>query len=616
LTTFILAGRRLGSLFVLVGLLVVALVLPQMPEAAGSSTSSTQVIEVDPTHKHANDSNPGTARRPLRTLGRALELAKGFNAQSVPVRVDIHPSIYREELTLFKDQSSTTTPMGLRGVGAGVVVSGSDVWDGWDGGADGLYTHRWPYKWGPAEIPQSWPEETRQHLEDHPVILRREMIFVDRVPLLQVMSASEMRATQNSFYVSEDTAKVFIHVAPEVKIEKARVEVAVRPLLLQVESRHNLSIRNLTFRDAATPTLRGGAALVIRGSENVRVINSRFMRNNASGLNIPDNTNVKLRGVRANNNGISGFTAVGIHGFQVIDSEASYNNWRGSRGWERGSHSRAVDPFFIDWATGQKLFDLSDATFRGYRAIRNLTGGLWFDTKSRDVTIEDAVLKGNLTHGVFVEANPGPFSIKDSKICGNETGVLGSNSADVRVTKSVLADNLLGQIFLAGAGGPRAIYEGGKRSFVQSENWVVRGNRIAVDDGQLALGTYLSGDLWSAYIETLDSGDNSYSSPTVREVFELPGQGNVTLEKWKEETGTDAGSTFSLTRLGCGLPTDQAKLLSPPPPDEPPAGNVGWAVAAASLLLGAFFVLRKEWSKRSFEKVEEAIRMKAQRGEG
>ena len=41
--------------------------------------------------------------------------------------------------------------------------------------------------------------------------------------------------------------------------------------------------------------------------------------------------------------------------------------------------------------------------------------------------------------------------------------------------------------------------------------------------------TYLDGEPWSANVETLDSGDNRYSSTTTREVFQLPGGQTVAL---------------------------------------------------------------------------------------
>ena len=95
---------------------------------------------------------------------------------------------------------------------------------------------------------------------------------------------------------------------------------------------------------------------------------------------------------------------------------------------------------------------------------------------------------------------------------------------------------------------PREVHkhDTGTRISAQTENIVVRNNLLAAGARQLALRTYLDGEFWSAYVETLDSSDNRYSSPTAREIFQLPGGRTVALELWKAEAGSDTGSTFAL----------------------------------------------------------------------
>ncbi len=177
------------------------------------------------------------------------------------------------------------------------------------------------------------------------------------------------------------------------------------------------------------------------------------------------------------------------------------------------------------------------------------------------MTFDHVVLSGNLTHGLMIEASQGPVSVVDSEICGNETGILSNNAADVRVVGNVLAGNLLGQLFLAGANGPRPVveYDTGSEIAVKAENWVVRENDVAVDAGGPATATYLGTELWSAFIGTLDSDQNRYSSPTSEAIFGMPG-GTVDLQGWRAETGADPASTFSMTTNGCQ------------PPDAAPAG--------------------------------------------
>ena len=156
----------------------------------------------------------------------------------------------------------------------------------------------------------------------------------------------------------------------------------------------------------------------------------------------------------------------------------------------------------------------------------------------------------------MVEASQGPFSVRDSEICGNETGVLANNAANVEITGSVLAGNALGQVFIAGANGPREVVDSdtGATLAVRAEHWVLQGNEVAVDNGHLALGTYLSDDLWSAFIDTLQADRNRYSSRSGTAIFGVPG-GSIDLNEWKAETGVDHNSTYSSGPANCRVST-------------------------------------------------------------
>lgn len=546
------AIRRLPSTGLVVLIMASAILLCASPR--GSATEGTQVIYVDQASPEANDSNPGTSSQPLETIPRALFIAGTYNTRSIPVQIIIRPGVYRESAQLSAVENTTSAPITLAGAGPGVVVSGSEIWHNWVGGADGIYSHPWPYDWGFAPASPDWPEYVHAYLDANPVIRRHEMIFVNGIPLLQVLSADEMRIIENSFFVSEEADQVFINVPSDMDIATAQVEVAIRPNLLVVEARQNVSIENITFQHAASPLL--GAAVRISGSENVSVIDSRFVANNTRGLGLSESANVMIRGSAANSNGVSGLTGFRISDLRVLDTEASYNGWRAARGWDTDNHESAVDLNLIDFAAGQKFFGLRRATFRNYRAVENLTGGLWLDYDNSDVTLEHLTLRGNLTHGLFLEASQGPISVQSSQICGNETGILVGNASDVHVTGNVLAGNKLGQLFLVGANGPRSVvaHDTGEQLSIQTEDWVVQRNEIAVDDGDLALGTILDGDLWFAFVQSLTSEDNRYSSPRSRDVFQFPGGRNVSLGQWKAETGKDAGSTFTLGRSDCPMP--------------------------------------------------------------
>jgi hypothetical protein len=554
--------------------------------ALGGGVDGPQVIVVDQSHPLADDANPGTATRPTRTITRAIELASVHNAGSIPVRVLIRSGVYRESVQLTADDTTTSAPITIEGEGD-VVISGSDPWTDWIAEGDGVFSHPWPHNWGVAADP-SWPGHVLDYLRDHPIISRREMVFADGTPLLQVLSADEMGATEDSFFVSEDDDLLTIHLNAARDVATSEIEVAVRSSLLLVGSRENVVIEGLTFEHAANG-LDERAAVAIADSSNVTIARSRFVLNNGSALGFFRDVGVSVRDVHATHNGISGLTGFRVQDLVVADTEASFNGWRGARGWDPADHTRPVDVNFIDFGTGQKFFGLRRATFRNYRAIGNQTGGLWLDYDNSDVHVEGAELLNNLTHGLMVEASQGPVSIESSRICGNETGILVNSSSNGRVVDNVIAGNILGQFVVFGGARSVLAHDTGEELSIQTESWVVQRNKIATDSSQLAVSNYLDLTSWSAYVATLTANDNRYSSPSSRRVFQLPGAQTVSLRQWRSETGVDKRSSFKRAPFDCLV----AEL-----PIESRPGLSYWVVAAAAgaivvAALGFFLGLRR-----------------------
>jgi hypothetical protein len=579
---------------------------------APAAVSDERSIIVDASAADASDANPGTDSRPLATIGQALAIARELNARSVGVRVFVHPGVYRESLVLSGDDATTSAPITLQGTGDGVIVSGADVWTGWSEAGSGLYSHPWSPRWGLAPLPAGWDGQVQDYLNQTPVIRRREMVFVDEHMLIQVMSADEAQATPDSFFVDEADGSILIHPPAGSDVTKATIEVAMRPYVLQVASMENVTIDNMTFEGGATPL--PGAAVSIADSSDVSVVGSRFDFNSWTGLSLYQDERVTLRDVGADHNGVGGVTGSRIVDLQVKDSETSYNGWRGSRGWDPSDHSLAIDGNFIDFATGQKFFSLRGATFTDFQAIGNLTGGIWLDYDNADVTFDRVVLRQNLTHGLMIEASQGPISVTESEICGNETGILVNNASNVTVTGSVLAGNLIGQLFLAGANGPRPVVEFDTKSeiAVKAENWVVRGNEVGVEAGSTAIGTYLATDLWSSFVGTLESDQNHYSSPSSDDIFGMP-EGITDLAHWRDATGDDEASTFTTAPGDCRLPAVTAVDTRPNSSSPPVTGTAGlgggsrgtvttiayWAVAVAAVLVFIAYLALRRRGRRS-----------------
>ena len=215
-------------------------------------------------------------------------------------------------------------------------MSGSDVWTGWTSAGGGIYTQPWNEDWGLASLPEGW-EGQASYLEAHPVIRRREMVFVDGHPLRQVVSLSQLEVTSDSFFVSDDEDTISLHVNADRDLGTSQVEVAIRPYLLQIGSRQNITIQDVDFEHAATPM--PGAAVSIAESDHVVVAGSDFRWNSWNGLGMFQDTDVEVRDVRADYNGVGGITGSGIHDLLVVDTQTSSNDWRGSSGWDVGDRA-------------------------------------------------------------------------------------------------------------------------------------------------------------------------------------------------------------------------------------------------------------------------------------
>ena len=132
---------------------------------------------MDGTDPQAKDENPGSVEAPVRTIGRATELAAAYNARSIPVRIVIGRGTYRESLALFGNGNTTSAPLSLEG--QDVTISGSDLWTGWTEEDGGVYAHPWPYTWGLAALPDGWDGYAADYLARNQVIRRREMVFLE-----------------------------------------------------------------------------------------------------------------------------------------------------------------------------------------------------------------------------------------------------------------------------------------------------------------------------------------------------------------------------------------------------------------------------------------------------
>jgi Right handed beta helix region len=511
--------------------------LAQTVDGASTDAGTTPIrtVHVDRNDPRASDDNPGTAGRPLETIGKAAALAQANQRAGIGTKVVIDPGVYRESVELSGGGVEAAAPIIFEASGEGVVVSGSDVWGGWQKQAGGVFAHAWPYQWGLAPIPPEW-QAIAHALTENVMARRREMIFVDGRSLTQVLSRDELSAQPGSFYVSEEESLVFLRPPPGVSMGTAKVEVAVRPHLFLFEGMSNVTVRGLTFTHANTQLNAGHALAFVDGSSDILVEDCRVLWNNTGGMGFANARDVTVRRTVANHNGIGGFEAYRVTNLLMEDNVTSFNNWRGYAG------------DFVDWASGQKLSGLRGATILGQRAIGNLTHGFWLDSDNANVLIRGMVARNNLLDGLVLEASQGPTTIEDSRFCGNRRGVMGENAEGVVLRASTLYGNREWGILITGSEGPRAVtdWETGQVMNLISRDWSLRWNVVTGTSAtQPLIGTSLTpAGSWGTFVDTLDSRSNTWRNPETEDVFGVAGWVRVDFQGWKEQTGQDSSSRF------------------------------------------------------------------------
>jgi hypothetical protein len=416
--------------------------------AAKFNVSGAQVVQqpdvllhVNPRHQQAADANAGHEDSPLRTIQAAATRAFANRSEGKGTKVLIHPGIYREAVQIGSFELSPDAPVIIfEGVDpAQVVIRGSDVLSDWrrESGSD-IYHHHWPHRWEAEGVPRGW-ESVGEHLQNHPILLRREMVFLDGALLRQVMSMEELRAQGETFFVADtepdEPAALWIHTQPGTDLSSVTVEVAVRPTLLAAYHMANFVVRNLTFEHASTAI--SWPAVRLDGGRNILMENCRIQWNNWNAMSAYLASNVTWRRLVTSYNGAGGINAWRATNLRVEDCQASHNNWRGAWG------------DFLGWAQGQKFLSLRRAHFLNYEAIGNQAVGLWFDWDNEDVLVEGANLSENATRGLFLEATQGPLVLRNSRINRNgQDGVFITNAARVTFENNQIIDNARHQIHI------------------------------------------------------------------------------------------------------------------------------------------------------------------------
>jgi hypothetical protein len=514
---------------------------------------ANETVEIVVDANSGLDTNPGTSERPVKTIGQAAELAMFNRRNGTSTNVTIRSGTYREFVQITSGGPETGTSISFRAVRSGtVILSGSELWSDWkvDPTNPQIYVHPWQYRWGLCQHPRGWPA-----ISD--VGLRREMIFLNGTPIIQVLSRDEMKP--GSFFVNEANGAAFLWPPAGASMAGAQTEIAVRPGVFESEGVSNLSLQGLVIEHAnSCLSTKPNAALIISGGTNNTVEDSVIRWNNWIGFDFWSTTNSTARRVSANWNGEMGINGFRLKNAVFEDVETSHNNWRGAQG------------LFTGWEpSGGKFVRTHGATFRNYTAIGNQGRGMWFDTDNTDIMIEHATIVQNLVGGIDLEASMGPVTIQNSRICSNlKEGIQGNQTDNVTLAGDLIYNNAKSEVMIADMQVPRngANWETKEAFSVASDHWVLSRNTIiGTDSTQFVYGTLrLPNQGPGTSLSTLKSDNNVWFNPQARNTFQIdPGTGGqppkvLTFVQWQTATGQDLHSSFAAPErdpaVSCAIP--------------------------------------------------------------
>jgi hypothetical protein len=480
-----------------------------------------------------NDGSSGAQTSPLKTIQAAVNKADTNNQKNIGTKIIVNAGVYREDVTIGSYRS-TSAPITIQGATTGTaILDGADVLTGWSQQTSTIYSHTWTPNLGTCAIPSGWPSTVA------PIVRRTEMIFVNGIPLTEVMSYGQLRA--GTFWVNETTNMIYLSPSSSTTMSTAKVEASVRNQTLNVSNRTNLVFRGLVFRHAASCINTAG--VTVNGSSNILFDSDQAIWNNWGGIGIYSTNNVTVQNSVASHNG--GIGLLSSHDQYVLFSfnETDYNNWRGAMG------------AIYDWGMGGTKFMYGrSTTVQNHFSYRNQAQGLWFDTDNKTITINNATLSQNVLAALQIEANEGPILLENSHLCSSGLGVNVINTEKFTIKSNTFYNNSgtsvrQAEIYIAGKPGGRQFSDWltGQAYDLFTSGMVVTGNTFEnASSGQNVFGTYLSGNDWTQFATTLSAGTNKWHDPYATTNFKITGNKMVTLGGWQSATGTDYTSSWAL----------------------------------------------------------------------
>jgi len=393
--------------------------------AASGAQAATMVVEVDA--PAASDDNPGTAARPLKTVGEAMKRLRPGD------EVVIGDGIYRETVLVPRLAAGrTATVIRARHPGK-AVVRGSDIVTGWMPVAGGRLAVDWKDKAGPSQVfvaGRLLKQRGGTVFGGFPEAPGHEFAAAHRNeggiwPGRLAGGAADLKPGE--FFYDRASQRLLIY--PEASIENMTVEVSVRPYVFKADSADRMRVSGLVFEHSNTSSVARHPGVVAAGNDNVfEQLQVRYM--DATGIYIVGERS-ELLDSTIEDNGQLGLNARGRK-LTIAGNRILRNNYRGfNKWWEAGGIKIISD------------IGLHESTIRDNVVAFNRGDGIWVDWMNTQIRITHNVTAFNAGFGIHYEASQSGF-IDDNASYGNTMrGIYVFESSDTRVENNVVLANAM-----------------------------------------------------------------------------------------------------------------------------------------------------------------------------
>lgn len=394
-----------------------------------SSFAWAAMRHVTPNHPNAVDDGDGRFDRPYQTLAFAMKkLQPGDTLQ-------IAAGIYRDSLIFSSRAWSSDRPTTIVGEGnAEVTIVGSELVGRWAAEGQGVYVKR-PWIREPQQVSLNGVALKQiggTIFNGYPTKPDHEMRSLHQSqggiwPKRDTSGRGSM--PRGAFFYDDQRKELVIRIADEIPAEQLRVEISMRPYLVQGQNVEGITIKNLRFRYSNTTTTsrQGAVTLVGRGNTLDGLV---VEDTDGVGIEISGDGNI-VRNCRVTRAGYLGIKARGRN-VLIENNEVSYNNTRRfNKWWEAG---------------GMKFVGLGG--LRASRVINNRVhhnhgDGIWFDWGNEDNVVERNIVAYNEGFGIHYEASSRAL-IQDNEVFGNgQRGIYLIHSRDSAVVHNLVAFNRL-----------------------------------------------------------------------------------------------------------------------------------------------------------------------------